>query len=66
MSDQIKSIDLCDRCAYSFQHCIELIKTQPRPSCLSCEMYDGKCKCSGIEFNTPCPYFKEANDGKGD
>ena len=59
MSDQIKSIDLCERCEFSFvRRCIS-----DYDDCSGCEMNGGEsCKCLTIEPNTPCPYFKEADD----
>ncbi len=63
MSDRIKSADLCERCAYSFER---FCRAQGRRGgCPKCEMMDGKtCKCLTVDFNTPCPYFEEAQDEK--
>ena len=63
----IKSIDLCTRCAYGFmRYCT-------KRECKDCEMLTekispalGTCKCLTIEWNTPCPYFREVSKTDGD
>lgn len=62
MSDPIKSADLCNRCAFEIENCIENCN-----DCIECTMYNhgiGNCKCADVKPNTPCPYFVEdENDG---
>ena len=63
MKDKIKSRDLCRRCQYDYEtHC-------QGKNCKDCErMYGLDCKCELIQYNTPCPDFKEkeeANDRMG-
>ncbi len=57
---QIKTIDLCRRCEYFY------VRECNTKGCDACVMRVPKngfyaCKCNEIEFNTPCPYFKEAS-----
>ena len=56
-NNRLKSQDLCDRCRYSFKrHC-------EKHGCRACIMYgENRCICTTIRKNTPCPYFKEAED----
>lgn len=61
MSDHIKSKELCDRCRFEyFRNCSE------KNGCGDCEMdatgKPGGCKCFTVDWNTPCPYFEEAED----
>lgn len=64
----IKSRDLCDRCFFSLsgQHC-NIICFNDREKCAGCPLLtDGKphCKCVTVQINTPCPYFRERDDGR--
>lgn len=58
MEQVIKTMDLCERCEYLYgNNCME-------KRCIGCELNGTKhgyriCQCWEIEFNTPCPYFKE-------
>ena len=56
---EIKTMDLCERCEYFFDN-----KCKMR-ACADCEMLNNRkeCNCLTIRFNTPCPYFKEAENG---
>lgn len=59
MSDHIKTEDLCERCYYMNDGCVGR-------GCNECEMANekGYCKCvCEVQYNTPCPYFKEESDG---
>ncbi len=66
MRTPIKSKDLCERCKYFFGRACGAI------DCSACEMRDDlkdgymRCKCWDIDFNTPCPYFKEAEENAAD
>jgi hypothetical protein len=56
----IKTTELCNSCTASNRYCCEY------RSCRECRMYVSDCydcRCLGIPFGDPCPYYKEANDG---
>lgn len=57
MKDKIKSRDLCRRCQYAYDsHC-------QGKNCQKCErLVGGACQCALIQYNTPCPDFKEKGE----
>lgn len=57
----VKTSDLCERCKYHFRRWCD---AKCECSCLGCEHFskDNECLCLTVKANTPCPYFKEADD----
>lgn len=55
----VKTKDLCARCEYAYERCTNC------KSCDDCDHIDKNdvCLCLTVRKNTPCQYFKEANDG---
>lgn len=53
----VKSRDLCERCVFTHApHCRRLTGER----CAGCENEKAlKCLCNAINYNTPCPYFRE-------
>lgn len=56
----------CEKCKYSYEHNCEKRKSQDRPPCDGCEMYDedaSLCRCCLIlAHERDCPYFVECED----
>lgn len=56
--NHIKSRDLCERCIYSLSNC--KLRKAKYLNCDTCKMkLPETCRCTTIDINTPCPYFKE-------
>lgn len=57
----VKTKDLCERCKYHFRRWCD---AKQGCSCIECEHFskDNECLCLTVKANTPCPYFKEADD----
>lgn len=53
---QNKTADLCQRCMYECHRC--------KGACEACDHQNehGSCLCLTVLKNTPCPYFKEADN----
>lgn len=60
---QIKTGDLCERCEHSYvKWCIG----KHEKDCTKCDhqtIEKDRCLCLTVKVNTPCPYFKEVDDG---
>lgn len=68
----IKSEELCERCAWNVDRCMEKWDEDGK-QCEGCRMNrgrtaalcEGACICDEIKDGTPCEYFEEAADAKG-
>ena len=64
MDINIKSKDLCDRCENAPNGFLCWVNVYP--PCTTCDLKadKGYCKCVTVQINTPCPYFRERDDGR--
>ena len=63
MEVHIKSGELCDRCAFSVDRCMQSWDEDGR-RCDGCRMdRRGTCICDEIANGTPCEFFEEREDG---